>query len=130
MVASMMPQSVDCHEMVLEPFWAALFLQQLATVGDSSVQVLEFMQVRGAYVSLERARAAKLGYDSPIWDNIQLTHDNYNKCLEAILDEVRSTLPAVCACILCSNTVACAAIKKIAESLCPAAANASMLPAT
>jgi proline dehydrogenase len=44
--------------------------------------------VRGAYVSLERARAAKLGYDSPIWDNIQLTHDNYNKCLEAVLDEV------------------------------------------
>lgn len=46
------------------------------------------VQVRGAYVSLERARAAKLGYESPIWDNIQLTHDNYNKCLESVLDAV------------------------------------------
>eukprot|EP00878_Enallax_costatus_P012186 GHUV01012726.1.p1 GENE.GHUV01012726.1~~GHUV01012726.1.p1 ORF type:complete len:543 (+),score=186.85 GHUV01012726.1:393-2021(+) len=44
--------------------------------------------VRGAYVSLERARAVKLGYESPIWDNIQQTHSNYNKCLEAVLDEV------------------------------------------
>ena len=52
------------------------------------------LQVRGAYVSLERARAAKLGYESPIWDNIQQTHSNYNTCLEAVLDEVGLHLPS------------------------------------
>eukprot|EP00879_Flechtneria_rotunda_P002759 GHRR01002968.1.p1 GENE.GHRR01002968.1~~GHRR01002968.1.p1 ORF type:complete len:566 (+),score=216.84 GHRR01002968.1:798-2495(+) len=44
--------------------------------------------VRGAYVQLERARAVKLGYESPIWETIQQTHDNYNNCLDAIMDEV------------------------------------------
>lgn len=46
-------------------------------------------QVRGAYVKLERARAAELGYESPIWDNIQGTHTNFDRCLDALLDEVR-----------------------------------------
>lgn len=45
-------------------------------------------QVRGAYVKLERARAAELGYESPIWDNIQGTHTNFDRCLDALLDEV------------------------------------------
>eukprot|EP00882_Tetradesmus_deserticola_P004911 GHRQ01005174.1.p1 GENE.GHRQ01005174.1~~GHRQ01005174.1.p1 ORF type:complete len:485 (+),score=244.36 GHRQ01005174.1:73-1455(+) len=44
--------------------------------------------VRGAYVQLERKRADALGYESPIWDTIEGTHANYNKCLEAVLDEV------------------------------------------
>ncbi|KAF6251337.1 FAD-linked oxidoreductase-like protein [Scenedesmus sp. NREL 46B-D3] len=44
--------------------------------------------VRGAYVQLERKRADALGYESPIWDTIEDTHANYNKCLEAVLDEV------------------------------------------
>ncbi len=47
------------------------------------------LQVRGAYVKLERARAAELGYESPIWDNIQGTHANFDRCLDAVLDEVR-----------------------------------------
>jgi hypothetical protein len=45
-------------------------------------------QVRGAYVKLERARAAELGYESPIWENIQGTHTNFDRCLDALLDEV------------------------------------------
>lgn len=44
--------------------------------------------VRGAYVQLERKRAAAMGYESPIWDTIEDTHSNYNKCLEAVLDQV------------------------------------------
>lgn len=47
-------------------------------------------QVRGAYVKLERARAAELGYEDPIWQNIDATHKNFDRCLDAILDEVRS----------------------------------------
>jgi hypothetical protein len=46
-------------------------------------------QVRGAYVKLERARAAELCYEDPIWPNIDGTHTNYDRCLDAILDEVR-----------------------------------------
>ena len=37
--------------------------------------------VRGAYMVVERARAAEKGYDSPIWDSLQETHDNYNRCV-------------------------------------------------
>ena len=36
--------------------------------------------VRGAYMVVERARAAEKGYESPIWDSLQETHDNYNRC--------------------------------------------------
>ena len=36
--------------------------------------------VRGAYMQLERERAHQKGYPSPIWDDIQQTHDNYNRC--------------------------------------------------
>lgn len=35
--------------------------------------------VRGAYMQLERERARQKGYPSPIWDDIQQTHDNYNR---------------------------------------------------
>ena len=37
--------------------------------------------VRGAYMVVERARAAERGYESPIWDSLQETHDNYNWCI-------------------------------------------------
>ena len=35
--------------------------------------------VRGAYMHQERALAAEQGYDSPIHDTIQDTHQNYNR---------------------------------------------------
>ena len=35
--------------------------------------------VRGAYMVVERGRAAERGYESPIWDSLQETHDNYNR---------------------------------------------------
>jgi hypothetical protein len=37
--------------------------------------------VRGAYMVVERARAAERGHESPIWDSLQETHDNYNRCI-------------------------------------------------
>lgn len=36
--------------------------------------------VRGAYMVIERERAAKKGYPSPIHDTIEDTHLNYNRC--------------------------------------------------
>lgn len=36
--------------------------------------------VRGAYMVIERERAAKEGYPSPIHDTIEDTHLNYNRC--------------------------------------------------
>ena len=45
--------------------------------------------VRGAYMHVERARAARLGYGSPIQDSIAATHSNYNRCGRLL------TLPAV-----------------------------------
>lgn len=50
--------------------------------------------MRGAYVQLERARAARLGYESPIWPTLEGTHANYDACLDAVLDEVRFSPPA------------------------------------
>lgn len=65
-------------------------------------------QVRGAYVKLERARAAELGYEDPIWPNIDATHANFNRCLDAILDEVRCCgrpcFVGTAACVLFANT--------------------------
>lgn len=41
--------------------------------------------VRGAYLESERGLAASLGYDSPIHDTIQETHDCYNDSVEYLL---------------------------------------------
>ena len=35
--------------------------------------------VRGAYMVVERGRAAERGYESPIWDSLAETHANYNR---------------------------------------------------
>ncbi len=35
--------------------------------------------VRGAYMYLERERAAKKGYPSPIWPTIEQTHANFDR---------------------------------------------------
>ena len=31
---------------------------------------------------------AAMSDESPVWDTIEDTHRNYNKCLEAVLDQV------------------------------------------
>lgn len=45
--------------------------------------------VRGAYMVLERQRAADMGYPSPIHDTIQDTHDNYDRCVQEMLQCVK-----------------------------------------
>ena len=35
--------------------------------------------VRGAYIQMERRRAASMGYPCPIQDTLQDTHNNYNR---------------------------------------------------
>lgn len=44
--------------------------------------VLGAKLVRGAYVKLERERAQEMGYESPICDTIEDTHNNYNSCMQ------------------------------------------------
>jgi len=41
--------------------------------------------VRGAYMVLERERAARKGYPDPIMPTLQATHDNYNRCVTEVL---------------------------------------------
>ncbi|GAB2299885.1 hypothetical protein Dimus_033934 [Dionaea muscipula] len=47
-----------------------------------------FKLVRGAYMSFERKLAASLGFDSPVHDSIQRTHDSYNTCASYLIDKV------------------------------------------
>ncbi len=35
--------------------------------------------VRGAYMYLERQRAADLKFPSPVWESLEETHANYNR---------------------------------------------------
>jgi len=44
--------------------------------------------VRGAYMELERARAQRKGYPSPIHDTLQDTHASYDACAQLLLEEV------------------------------------------
>lgn len=46
--------------------------------------------VRGAYMHLERQRAGEMGYPSPIYDTIEDTHENYNRCVDMVLHGVKS----------------------------------------
>ncbi|KAK9815561.1 hypothetical protein WJX72_005858 [[Myrmecia] bisecta] len=41
--------------------------------------------VRGAYMHLETERALEKGYPSPIWPSITDTHNNFNRCMEAVI---------------------------------------------
>ena len=34
----------------------------------------------------ERQIAEELGYESPVWDTIEDTHQSYNSCVERIID--------------------------------------------
>jgi len=45
--------------------------------------------VRGAYMVQERKRAAELGYQDPINENVEATSAMYEKCLRAIVEEVK-----------------------------------------
>lgn len=47
------------------------------------------LPVRGAYVQLERSRAERLAYPSPIFDTIDQTHANYDACVDLVLSEVK-----------------------------------------
>lgn len=38
---------------------------------------------------LERRRADKLGYPSPIFETLEQTHSNYDACVEMVLQEVK-----------------------------------------
>jgi proline dehydrogenase len=44
--------------------------------------------VRGAYMVLERARAAEMKYDDPIHDSLRTTHDNYNAALKVLISGI------------------------------------------
>ena len=44
--------------------------------------------VRGAYMIQERKRAKKLNYTSPIFENIEGTHKNYNECVRLLLGNI------------------------------------------
>ncbi|KAI8141851.1 FAD-linked oxidoreductase-like protein [Fennellomyces sp. T-0311] len=45
--------------------------------------------VRGAYMVMERKRAAQLGYPSPIHDTLEDTHKSYNNGVRFLLDKLR-----------------------------------------
>ncbi|PON40576.1 Proline oxidase family [Parasponia andersonii] len=47
-----------------------------------------FKLVRGAYMSSEMKIATSLGYDSPIHNSIQETHDCYNDCASFMLEKI------------------------------------------
>lgn len=85
-------QGFTADQLVLKCLSTCLFVLLptcLASVGCLGLSLTGgVLQVRGAYVKLERARAARLGYESPIWDTIEQTHINYDQCLDAVLDEV------------------------------------------
>ena len=44
--------------------------------------------VRGAYMIEERTVAAERGVESPVWDDINLTHECYNNNLAALIQNV------------------------------------------
>ncbi|EFJ44944.1 proline dehydrogenase/oxidase [Volvox carteri f. nagariensis] len=46
--------------------------------------------VRGAYLHLERRRAAEAGVPSPVWDHIEQTHASFDGCLEVLLGAVKA----------------------------------------
>jgi len=45
--------------------------------------------IRGAYMNEERALAAEQGYESPIWDTLEDTHECYNESMAYIIDNLK-----------------------------------------
>ncbi|KXZ55361.1 hypothetical protein GPECTOR_3g490 [Gonium pectorale] len=52
--------------------------------------VLGAKLVRGAYLHLERRRAAESRSPSPVWDHIEETHASYEKCQASLLSAVKA----------------------------------------
>ena len=46
--------------------------------------------VRGAYMVIERARAAEKQYEDPIYESLERTHDNYNTALTGLITDMAS----------------------------------------
>lgn len=46
--------------------------------------------VRGAYLVLERQRAKQMGYESPVLDTIEQTHDSYDRAVSELLHQVKT----------------------------------------
>uniref|UniRef100_H2ZL45 Proline dehydrogenase n=2 Tax=Ciona savignyi TaxID=51511 RepID=H2ZL45_CIOSA len=44
--------------------------------------------VRGAYLESEKSRAETQGYENPICDSLEATHDNYNEIVESLLRRI------------------------------------------
>ena len=44
--------------------------------------------VRGAYMVIERARAAEKQYEDPIYESLEKTHDNYNSALTGLITDM------------------------------------------
>ncbi|NP_001295733.1 proline dehydrogenase 1, mitochondrial [Jatropha curcas] len=61
----------------------------LATkAADKTGVPMGFKLVRGAYMSSERKLASSLGYESPIHNSIQETHDCFNDCASILLETI------------------------------------------
>lgn len=46
--------------------------------------------IRGAYMNEERALAEKHGYESPVWDSIEETHQCYDECLTHVINNMEA----------------------------------------
>ena len=58
--------------------------------------------VRGAYLDLENRVAKQKGYPSPLWQDIEHTHANYDKCVPARLRQTRCVSLKWGSCMLVS----------------------------
>jgi len=56
-----------------------------AMLSMCGVPALLWLQVRGAYVVLERKHAQEKGMESPVFDNIEGTHNNYDECMKVCI---------------------------------------------
>jgi proline dehydrogenase len=68
---------------------------------DKGIQ-MGFKVVRGAYMSSETRIASSLGYESPIHNTIQDTHDCYNDCASFMLENIANGSGAL---VLASHNV-------------------------
>lgn len=44
--------------------------------------------IRGAYMNEERKLAEEGGYSSPVWDSIEETHECYDECMRAVIENM------------------------------------------